>query len=346
MQCQGVPQSVVSCMFTTLQELTHEVRTAYGDSDITYGGKEIIPLHGVMQGNGAGPAIWAVVSTPLLNMLWTANVGSFLRAPISKQPIRFVGYSFVDDNDLIQTSRHDSVTHQEVIAGLQHSLDTWEEGLWATGGAIVPEKSFWYLINFKWSSGNWRYCSSSEMAASIKVKDINGFLKELKRIEPHQAMTTLGVDIAPDGNLVQQAEKMKRNAILWADQMRSGKLSRLDSWTVLHSTLWRSLEYPLPLLNLKKKAVQGNHGPSVKSIPPVNRSMSQFSPLPGFCSISIRGVRHQTSPHSTGISKNYGSNPPHRTLDRYWQIVPSITGEHDIRDRLGREEFNIAVCKT
>jgi hypothetical protein len=59
-------------------------------------------------------------------------------------------------------------------------------------------------------------------------------------------MTTLGVDIAPDGNLVQQAEKMKRNAILLADQMRSGKLSKLYSWAGLHSTLWRSLEYPLP----------------------------------------------------------------------------------------------------
>ncbi len=27
------------------------------------------PMHGVGQGNGAGPAIWAVVSTTILNML-------------------------------------------------------------------------------------------------------------------------------------------------------------------------------------------------------------------------------------------------------------------------------------
>jgi hypothetical protein len=160
MLCQGVPQSAVTFVFTTLHELTYKVRITYRDSDITYGGKEIIPFHGVMQGNGAGPAIWAVVSTPLLNMLCTANVGSFLRALISKQLTRFVGYSFVDDADLIQTPRDDREMHQEVIAGLQHSLNTWEGGLWETGGAIVPEKSFWYLADFKWSSGNWRYCSS------------------------------------------------------------------------------------------------------------------------------------------------------------------------------------------
>jgi hypothetical protein len=38
----------------------------------------IIPFHGICQGNGADPPIWAVVSTLVLNMLRQANVGSFL----------------------------------------------------------------------------------------------------------------------------------------------------------------------------------------------------------------------------------------------------------------------------
>ncbi len=57
MQWQGVPKSAVSCMFTKLQELKHKVRMAYGDSELPDGGLEVIPMHGVMQGNGAGPAI-------------------------------------------------------------------------------------------------------------------------------------------------------------------------------------------------------------------------------------------------------------------------------------------------
>jgi hypothetical protein len=129
MQRQGVPESTVTYMLTTLQELKHQIRTAYGVSDLIHGGQEVIPLHGVMQENGAGPAIWAVVSTPLLNMLHIANVGSFLCSPISKEDIRFVGYSFVDDTDLIQTPRNTLETCQEVISGLQHSLNTWEGGL-------------------------------------------------------------------------------------------------------------------------------------------------------------------------------------------------------------------------
>jgi hypothetical protein len=255
-------------MFTTLQELRHKVRTAYGDSDFTYGGAEVIPMHGVMQGNGAGPAIWAVVSTPILTMLRTANVGSFFRTPISNQDIRFVGYSFVDDTDLIQTPRNAAETCQDVIDGIQHSLNTWEGGLRATGGAIVPEKSYWYLINFKWKNGNWHYCPIEETEATLSVKDIHGEIKVLKRIDYHQAMTTLGVDLAPDGNLEQQARKMKDTATLWADQMRTGKLSRTEYWLAFYSTLWRTLEYPLPALNLTQKQCEDIMSPALNQLLP------------------------------------------------------------------------------
>jgi hypothetical protein len=86
-------------------------------------------------------------------------------------------------------------------------------------------------------------------------------------------MTTLGVDLAPDGNLLQQAEKMRRASILWADQMRTGRLSRSDYWIALHSTLWKSLEYPLPALNLSKKQCEKIMAPA----------LHQFLPFIGVC---------------------------------------------------------------
>jgi hypothetical protein len=66
----GVPKKIINFLFTTLQEAVHRVRTGFGDSISFYGGKVwLVPIHGIGQGNGAGPAIWAVVSTPLLNVL-------------------------------------------------------------------------------------------------------------------------------------------------------------------------------------------------------------------------------------------------------------------------------------
>jgi len=76
MQRVGVPKNIINCLFTTLQEAVHTVRTGFGDSKASYGGKVwLVPIHGIGQGNGTGPAIWAVVSTPLLNVLRQKGFG-------------------------------------------------------------------------------------------------------------------------------------------------------------------------------------------------------------------------------------------------------------------------------
>ncbi len=186
-------------MFQTLQEAQHFVHTAYGDSDTSFGGLDIIPMHGIGQGNGSSPAIWAVVSTPILNMLRQTNVGSFLRQPISLKPIRFSGFSFVDDTDTIQTARDNTEGWQEVVQGLQHSLDMWQVGLHATGGAIIPVKTSWKLTDFKWQGGNWSYRTLAEMPATLKVKVIDGIAHALQKLDHNQATLSLGVNIAPDG---------------------------------------------------------------------------------------------------------------------------------------------------
>jgi len=253
MQRLGVPTYAVDCLFSTLQNATHQVRTAYGDSDYTYGGSDWdIPMHGIGQGNGAGPAIWAAVSTPILNMLRSQGLGCHFISPFSNQITQFVGYSFVDDTDLI-ISKPSLQCAQQALFELQRSVDTWEGGLKATCGALVPEKTYWYLIEFKWNAGKWSYKSTAECPGSLFANDLYGNRKELLRIEPFQAQTTLGVDLAPDGNTIQQAKSMRAAAVKWADAMRTGKISPSDAWVALTSTIWSTLSYPLPSINLTKK---------------------------------------------------------------------------------------------
>ena len=48
-------------------------------------------MHGIGQGNGAGPAIWAVLSTPILNMLRKQGFGCEFVAPISNMMYIIVG---------------------------------------------------------------------------------------------------------------------------------------------------------------------------------------------------------------------------------------------------------------
>jgi hypothetical protein len=206
---------------------------------------------GSPQGNGAGPAIWAVLSSPLLNLLRSKGFGCEFRTPFSNEPIKFVGYAFVDDTDVI-VSHASMESYLEASQTLQKAVDTWEGGLKATCGAIVPEKTFWYLIDFSWSSGCWKYKSVAECPGILWIKDITGARKELNRCDGHNAQETLGVFLAPDGNLSQLWDIIKEAAIVWADCMRTGKILREDAWLSFYSTIWKTLSYPLPAQNLKR----------------------------------------------------------------------------------------------
>jgi hypothetical protein len=59
---------------------------------------------------------------------------------------------------------------------------------------------------------------------------------------------------------------MTSMSVLWADQMRAGKLSRSDAWTSFHSTIWRSLAYPLPAINLSKKQCEVIMMPAIRQL--------------------------------------------------------------------------------
>jgi hypothetical protein len=247
----GVPKNVVKCLFTTLQDAVHQVRTGYGDSTQTYGGEVwLVPIHGIGQGNGAGPAIWAVVSSPLLNVLRAKGFGCEICCPLSQAFLKFVGYAFVDDTDIIQSALHDNL--QDAIALLQKAIDTWENSLKIMCGAIVPEKTVWWLIHFEWEGTSWQYASSLEHPGEIQVNDIVGDRKTLTRLNADQVYETLGVYLAPDGNSTAQSVKLLSLSTKWADAMRTGHISKDEAWLAVTTTIWRSLSYPLAALRLTK----------------------------------------------------------------------------------------------
>jgi hypothetical protein len=108
------------------------------------------------------------------------------------------------------------------------------------------------MIDFKWSAGTWQYKSIADCPGSIYVNNIHGERKELHHLEPSQAATTLGVDLALDSNTFQQACKMKELSQQWADKMQTGRISRDEVRLAISSTIWRTLIYPLPSFNLTK----------------------------------------------------------------------------------------------
>jgi hypothetical protein len=132
----------------TLEQLQHHIRTVFGDSEEYYKASPGQPLQGVVQGYGGGPTEWGSVSTPVINMMRSAGYGFRHWMAMSNRVLNVVCFAFVDDADLPHTSDKEA-TGEETLEEMQDILDTWDGGIWATGGALVPSKSYWYLVDFK-----------------------------------------------------------------------------------------------------------------------------------------------------------------------------------------------------
>jgi hypothetical protein len=124
MRRMGVEEPPIVCMFTTIQNLHHFIRSVYGDSELTFTGQLwLVPIHDVGQESGAGPQIWAVVSTPVINTLRHEGYGAYFRTAVTCTTISFVGYAFVDDTDLRLTNQNPHDTAADVALRVQQALD-------------------------------------------------------------------------------------------------------------------------------------------------------------------------------------------------------------------------------
>jgi hypothetical protein len=72
---------------------------------------------------------------------------------------------------------------------------------------LVPEKTFWYLIDFQWKNGEWSYKYAKDCPGKVFANDIFENRTELQRVEPNIAEETLGILLAPDGALDPRQKK-------------------------------------------------------------------------------------------------------------------------------------------
>ena len=96
----GVAWSLATTLFEVLQKAKNKIKTGYGVSAPVYGNEES-SIFGIGQGNGLGPALWALISSIIIKMCKTKGHGMKVTTPISKQEASILGFAFVDDADLV-----------------------------------------------------------------------------------------------------------------------------------------------------------------------------------------------------------------------------------------------------
>jgi len=168
---------------------------AYGDSEIHQGQNNWDkPTAGKGQGNGASLQIWALVSSLLFDIMRQEGFICML----TKEQWAMARFAFVDDTDLIVNDMTNQVT--KLHDKMQQMLTLWHKLLQATGRDLVPDKCFWYLLDFKWEQNKWRYKNSSKLPSQLMVKNEKNNTITIPHLEPLDARCALGVWIAPDSN--------------------------------------------------------------------------------------------------------------------------------------------------
>ena len=124
----------------------------------------------------------------------------------------------------------------------QEALDIYVGGVAATGGTVHPTKTKWYLIEFRFDKNGKPEYVENEAALYVETRQGR---KPIERLPVSAASRILGVYIAPDGNSEVQVKELRKKTEQWADRVRSGHLPKADAWHYLHTTIKRSLLYPL-----------------------------------------------------------------------------------------------------
>jgi hypothetical protein len=230
---------MVHVMFITLSQMRHYIRTSFGDSKQAYT-QSTIRFHGIGQGNGAGPMIWVMVSSPILESLRANNCG--INISTSDDPSGLISaFTFVDDNDMVQEIKSTS----NISIETQKALDIWTEGLHTSGGACAPEKSSWTTIIHNWKNDKWNLAKPSQTIGILTIKDKSGDKLVLPQHPAEEANAALGIMFSPSGQQNSQFRHLQDKCKQWAFKINKSKLTRSDSFLAMTTTIWKTIEYPL-----------------------------------------------------------------------------------------------------
>ena len=245
MQKMGISRNQARSMFLTIQQCNHKVRTSFGDSEKTYGNQEEKgePLLGVGQGNGAGPTIWAIISSVLFQAMHAEGFKVEFAAKLSKDIVELTGFMYVDDMDLIRVLPGNE--HEQIKEELQLAIDYWNKLVKVTGGALAPEKSQWYAYYHTWNEEMGEYQIQDIQDQTLSAKDKDGVRRNLTFLTHETPQEMLGVFMSPDGSTMHQVNTLIEASSKEAPMMERSKLLPHEAKLALTHTILPKLQHPL-----------------------------------------------------------------------------------------------------
>jgi hypothetical protein len=196
----GVDPNIMLCINKTIESLRRRVETSLGLSSSSYdNAPDKSPLGGMVQGKADVPQWSTQQSDAMLLAHSQMTEGLTIDSPNLHRSISRHNVSFADDTDG-QVSRPPDHPHPipEVVAGLQHSAQTWSNLVQICGGLIALHKCNWTLI--AWEVINGRCHMIASTTERLIMEDGHGTYSVIEFLPPDQPNVGLGYRICPNGS--------------------------------------------------------------------------------------------------------------------------------------------------
>ncbi len=140
----------------------------------------------------------------------------------------FIQWVFVGNLDLF-TWKEAITDPIELMLQAQREVIQWSLLLNATGGALKPEKCFWYLLDYTCNKGEWSYAVHSDF--ELFVNNPDGTKSSIKQEKVSASKKTLGIYDAPSGGNQGHLEYVHGKLTTWITRMQNGHMARAPLWT-------------------------------------------------------------------------------------------------------------------
>jgi hypothetical protein len=219
-----MPRAAANAFLNVLLFMTYFVQTAYGVASQGYSNLTQWLL-GVMQGAGLSGALWALVSSIMLDQMKKADGAEFHSPYPTTESCRRNGEAFVD-NTTLWTVRLGQF-FLTLVDMMCKTAQRWEWLLYAMGGALNLMKCFWYGMQWSFTPSGVPYMEKiKEADPDIALSSGADFdtTYNIQRIETTKGMRTLGVPLAPDGNDLNEFKYRMDEATTMRDRLKVAPL--------------------------------------------------------------------------------------------------------------------------
>jgi hypothetical protein len=155
LQSFKVHKEMVAMMLYVLKTMTWDLKTAFGQNRISFGGTALDPSMGLGQGNGAPPWGFLAVCTLMINLCRNLSHGVTFIGAWAQDAFTLAAVLFVDDSDLFHMAIG-MPSDKDFLQLVQNATNDWAGLVHVTGGSLKPKTCFWYMLGWVWKKGQTR----------------------------------------------------------------------------------------------------------------------------------------------------------------------------------------------